>query len=51
MPVYMTADDLGRPVALSFRATPDTSQLAVDVRQVEALWGKPESKGRIGRDD
>lgn len=51
MPVYMSADDLGHPMALSFRATADDGKLAVDVRRLEALWGKPAGKGRIGRDN
>jgi len=41
VPVYMTADDLGQPVALSFRATADNGRLALDVQRLEALWGKP----------
>jgi hypothetical protein len=47
----MTADDLGEPVALSFRATGDDGRLAVDVRRLEAFWGNREGKGQIGRDD
>jgi hypothetical protein len=38
-------------MALSFRATADDGKLAVDVRRLEALWGKPAGKGRIGRDN
>ena len=51
MHVNMTADDLGQPAALTFRATADEDRIAIDVRQIEALWGKPEGKGRIGRND
>lgn len=51
MPVYMTADDLGQPVALSFRTTADDGRLALDVQRLAALWGKPAGNSRVGRDD
>lgn len=51
MPVYMTGDDLGQPVALRFRAAADDERLALDVQQLAKLWGKPAGESRVGRDD
>jgi hypothetical protein len=51
VPGYMTADDLGQPVALSFRETADDGQLARDVQLLEALWGISPGETRVGRDD
>jgi hypothetical protein len=47
----MTADDLGQPVALSFRATADDGRLSLDVQRLEALWGKPPGEAQVARDD
>jgi hypothetical protein len=47
----MAADDLGEPMALSFRTTKDDGRLAQDVRRLAALWGKPAGESRVGRDD
>lgn len=51
MPVNMTVDDLGQPVALSFRTTVDDGQLVRDVQHLAALWGKPVGESRVGRSD
>jgi hypothetical protein len=49
--VFMTADDLGQPVVLSFRTTGDDGRLALDLQQLAALWGGPAGQSRVGRDD
>jgi hypothetical protein len=51
MRVYMTEDDPGQPVALSFRMTVDDAQLVRDVQHLAALWGKPVGESRVGRSD
>jgi hypothetical protein len=51
VPVYMTADNLGQPVALSFHTTADDGRLALDVQRLAALWGKPAGESRVSRND
>ena len=51
MPVYMNADNLGQPVALSFHTTANDGRLALDVQRLAALWGKPAGESRVSRDD
>lgn len=51
MPSYLSAQDLGEPVAISFRANADTSHLADDIRLLEDCWGRPGSRGHVDRED
>jgi hypothetical protein len=51
VPVYLTEDDLGQPMALRFRANADDERLAHDVQQLAKLWGKPAGESQVSRDD
>jgi hypothetical protein len=41
VPIYMIEDDLGEPVALSFRAAGGSGRLAQDVQRLAEVWGMP----------
>jgi hypothetical protein len=51
VPVYMTEEDLGNPVALSFNTTGDHGRLALDVQRLAKVWGIPASNRQVGRRD